>query len=411
MWFSIFMASSTSSACPASTVSPTFTSTFTIVPCIGAVTVPSPPLPVDAAAFGFGARLRTRPRRAPLDDHRGVGQPELHAEALAVDLDRDGALDERSASAVGGRRPAEPPGLGREPGQVDLVLEPVGRVVAGGEVGVLEHELVRGDRRVDPVDLELAAAPAACGDGPGRGPAPTPRACRAGCRSTARSCRPLRTRRPSARPGPRRDAQPADRARRREEALGRVLGVDPDLDRVAAPLDRVLRERQRLAVRDPDLLGDEVERRHHLGDAVLDLQPGVHLEEVELAVLDRRPAGRASRRCRRSRSRTPWPPSPRPRPSRRASSRSGPRPGSPRPASGAGAAPSSRARRATPRCRGCRRRSASRCGAAGAGTSRGTPRSGRSTPAPRAARSRAPTARAPRPRRPSCPARRRRTRP
>ena len=36
----------------------------------------------------------------------------------------------------------------------------------------------------------------------------------------------------------------------------------------------------------------------HLGDAVLDLEPGVHLEEVELAVLVR-----ASRRCRRSRSR------------------------------------------------------------------------------------------------------------
>ena len=57
------------------------------------------------------------------------------------------------------------------------------------------------------------------------------------------------------------------------------------LDRVAAPLDRVLGERQRLAGRDADLLGDEVERRDHLGDAVLDLEPGVHLEEPELAVL------------------------------------------------------------------------------------------------------------------------------
>ncbi len=36
---------------------------------------------------------------------------------------------------------------------------------------------------------------------------------------------------------------------------------------------------------DTDLLGDQVDARDHLGDGVLDLQPGVHLEEVELAVL------------------------------------------------------------------------------------------------------------------------------
>ena len=46
------------------------------------------------------------------------------------------------------------------------------------------------------------------------------------------------------------------------------------------------RERQRLARRDPDLLGDEVDARDHLGDRVLDLQAGVHLEEEELAVLE-----------------------------------------------------------------------------------------------------------------------------
>ncbi len=70
-----------------------------------------------------------------------------------------------------------------------------------------------------------------------------------------------------------------------EEALGRVLGVDAALDRMAVVLDVVLRERERLARRDPQLLGDEVERRDHLGDAVLHLQAGVHLEEPELAVL------------------------------------------------------------------------------------------------------------------------------
>ena len=35
-----------------------------------------------------------------------------------------------------------------------------------------------------------------------------------------------------------------------------------------------------------DLLGHEVDARHHLGDGVLDLEAGVHLEEEELAVLE-----------------------------------------------------------------------------------------------------------------------------
>jgi hypothetical protein len=33
------------------------------------------------------------------------------------------------------------------------------------------------------------------------------------------------------------------------------------------------------------LLGDEVDAGHHLGDAVFDLQAGVHLEEVEVTFL------------------------------------------------------------------------------------------------------------------------------
>ena len=48
----------------------------------------------------------------------------------------------------------------------------------------------------------------------------------------------------------------------------------------------VLGERERLAGRDADLLGDEVEAGDLLGHAVLDLQAGVHLEEEELAVLE-----------------------------------------------------------------------------------------------------------------------------
>ena len=75
--------------------------------------------------------------------------------------------------------------------------------------------------------------------------------------------------------------------RRQELAAGGVLGVDADLDAVAA-LQRphlVLRQRQRLAGRHADLPLDEVDAGDHLGDRVLDLQAGVHLEEEEVAVL------------------------------------------------------------------------------------------------------------------------------
>ena len=44
-------------------------------------------------------------------------------------------------------------------------------------------------------------------------------------------------------------------------------------------------ERERLAGGDAQLLGDEVELRDLLGDAVLHLEAGVHLEEPEVAVL------------------------------------------------------------------------------------------------------------------------------
>ena len=69
-----------------------------------------------------------------------------------------------------------------------------------------------------------------------------------------------------------------------QEAGGDVLGVEARLDRVTR--DRWRRRtvgRQRLALRDRELQRDEVEPGDQLGDRVLDLQPGVHLEEQELA--------------------------------------------------------------------------------------------------------------------------------
>ena len=79
----------------------------------------------------------------------------------------------------------------------------------------------------------------------------------------------------------------------------RRLGVDPALDRVAAQLDLLLGDRERLAGGDQDLLADDVDAGDHLGHAVLDLDPGVHLEEevlvADLHALDRAGAAVADR--------------------------------------------------------------------------------------------------------------------
>ena len=64
-------------------------------------------------------------------------------------------------------------------------------------------------------------------------------------------------------------------------------------------------ERQRLARGDPDLLAHEIEAGDQLGHRVLDLEPRVHLHEVELAVgveqvLHRADVGVADRLDRRT---------------------------------------------------------------------------------------------------------------
>ena len=63
-----------------------------------------------------------------------------------------------------------------------------------------------------------------------------------------------------------------------EAALG-TLGVDARLDRVAAQHDIVLAERQGFAAGDAQLLAHDVDAGDRLADRVLDLQPGVDLEE------------------------------------------------------------------------------------------------------------------------------------
>src|SRR4051812_902634 len=73
-------------------------------------------------------------------------------------------------------------------------------------------------------------------------------------------------------------------ARRRSEGLG-VLGVDPAFDGVAAKLDLVLLAGEALAARDADLLADEVDAGDIFGYRMLDLEAGVHLDEVEFIIL------------------------------------------------------------------------------------------------------------------------------
>ena len=68
------------------------------------------------------------------------------------------------------------------------------------------------------------------------------------------------------------------------EVVVGILGVDPELDGVAAERDVGLAEAERLAGRDPELGRDEVDAGEHLGHRVLHLDPAVDLDEVVVAV-------------------------------------------------------------------------------------------------------------------------------
>ena len=74
-----------------------------------------------------------------------------------------------------------------------------------------------------------------------------------------------------------------DGAGSRPVVLARALGTQPHLDGVARCLDLLLGEGQRAAGGHRELQTDEVEAGDQLGHAVLDLQAGVHLQEVEAA--------------------------------------------------------------------------------------------------------------------------------
>ena len=148
----------------------------------------------------------------------------------------------------------------------------------------------------------------------------------------------------------RRQLEQRDPARRRREVAVGVLGVEPGLDRVAH-LGRLV-ALEAAAGRDVDLRLDQVDVRGRLGDRVLDLQPGVDLEERErllagvveeldgpradVADRERQPLGRRLELVGLAAG---------PAGARR----------TPRSPSGCAVAPSSPARRAPRPCRGCPR--------------------------------------------------------
>src|SRR5215831_8806586 len=81
--------------------------------------------------------------------------------------------------------------------------------------------------------------------------------------------------------GPTGKAEAGDPTRRRREFARGVLGVDAALERASPEREAVLLPWQGRAGGHPELRGHEVRPRHLLGDGVLDLEPGVHLQEVE----------------------------------------------------------------------------------------------------------------------------------
>src|ERR1051325_7869136 len=72
-----------------------------------------------------------------------------------------------------------------------------------------------------------------------------------------------------------------DRSGTRKEVVRRVFRVDSTLDRMALPVNVLLRERQTLASCDAKLFAHEIASGDKLRHWVFDLESRVHLEEIE----------------------------------------------------------------------------------------------------------------------------------
>src|SRR3989337_2813873 len=164
-----------------------------------------------------------------------------------------------------------------------MVLEPMDIVIAVDDIGLRDERYEEGNGGLDAIDHELSKRPLephqtlVAGAGMhdelanqtviigGNGVARVG----AGIDPDAEASRRVKMR---------------DGPRRRPEGV-RVLRVDAAFDGMAVEADVLLAERKRRTRRNPDLLDDEVEPGDHLRDGVLDLEPGIHLDEVELAPL------------------------------------------------------------------------------------------------------------------------------
>jgi len=85
--------------------------------------------------------------------------------------------------------------------------------------------------------------------------------------------------------GTQRPREARDFAGERKEVAIRVLGIDSAFDGGTAPGDLLLSERQARAGRDLYLEPHQVEAGDQFRDGVLHLKPGVHLQEIEAALL------------------------------------------------------------------------------------------------------------------------------
>ena len=83
-----------------------------------------------------------------------------------------------------------------------------------------------------------------------------------------------------------RQTQPEQLARRREEVLTRVLGVQPHFHRMAVNGQVLLPERQRLTGCHAQLQFHEIQLRDELGHRMFNLQARIHFHEIRFVALD-----------------------------------------------------------------------------------------------------------------------------
>src|SRR5512139_3498965 len=168
-------------------------------------------------------------------------------------------------------------------GEVRVFVDEAGVEAPAAELGILEDFLVVGDRRLHAVDQHVGERAAAAREG--RFPVQVPyRELGAHRVEVGRDHVVGVDRRVHPHPGTARRVVARDAAEAGQELVLRIFGVDAEFDRKAAVLDLLLLVLQRQAGGDADLLLHDVDAGDGLGDGVLDLQPGVHLHEVELVV-------------------------------------------------------------------------------------------------------------------------------